>query len=212
MARAVRPVRTRRSQERAALTRKKLVNVAVRLFAERGFDGVTVREIEVQAGVQRNLLQYHFGGKDEIWKAAVMQMISRFQAFTDKRWELVRDMSPHERAAYTIRSYVRFAAEVPNFNRMMIQEGKRDSWRLRWLEESFIQPSLSTLKGIAMDDLKMSDEEFPHWYYMLAGGGALMFAMAPEAKMLFGVDVTEDELIDRHAKMMVDILLSRTNS
>ena len=39
-------------------------NAALRLFAERGADAVTVREIATQAGVSAALVLHHFGSKD----------------------------------------------------------------------------------------------------------------------------------------------------
>src|SRR5947209_14121376 len=52
------------------LTREKLVLVAERLFAERGIDAVSLREIGELAG-QRNTaaIQYHFGGRDGLMRA-----------------------------------------------------------------------------------------------------------------------------------------------
>ena len=38
----------------------------------------------------------------------------------------------------------------------------------------------------------------------------MIFSLAPEAKLLFDADVGEDALIDRHANMMVEFLMSRT--
>src|SRR5512146_1869041 len=39
-------------------------NAALRLFADRGADAVTVREIATQAGVSPALVLHHFGSKD----------------------------------------------------------------------------------------------------------------------------------------------------
>jgi len=84
-AEAGKPVRKRRPQERAEATRRKLVEVALKEFSERGFDAVTVRDIEGAAGVQRNLLSYHFGNKEEMWKAAAAHVITKLQDFQEQR-------------------------------------------------------------------------------------------------------------------------------
>src|SRR5512132_1952622 len=44
-------------------TRDRLLAAAERLFAERGFAGVSVRAIAAQAGVNWSLVGYHFRGK-----------------------------------------------------------------------------------------------------------------------------------------------------
>ena len=208
---AVSKTRQRRPQERAEKTKKKLLETAILEFSERGFDAVTVRDIEIRADVQRNLLKYHFGSKEGMWKASAQHLIDKLNSFMSPREELVRDLSPHERVAYSIRSYVRFAAANPAFNRMMIQEGKHDSWRMHWLVDNFLSAETMVLREQLQADLGLTDEEFIHWHYIFAGGGALMFSMAPEASRLFDVDVSSDEVIDRHAQMMVDLLLSRSS-
>ena len=207
---AVSKTRQRRPQERAEKTKKKLLETAILEFSERGFDAVTVRDIESRADVQRNLLKYHFDSKEGMWKAAAQMLIEKLHIFMSPREELIRDLTPHDRVAYSIRSYVRFSAANPAFNRMMIQEGKHDSWRMHWLVDNFLSAESNILREQLRADLGLTDEEFIHWHYIFAGGGALMFSMAPEASRLFGVDVSSDDIIDRHAQMMVDFLLSRS--
>jgi AcrR family transcriptional regulator len=53
-------------------TRERLIDAAERLFAEHGFDGVTLKQITAEAG-QRNAsaLQYHFGSKLDLVRAIV---------------------------------------------------------------------------------------------------------------------------------------------
>jgi AcrR family transcriptional regulator len=48
----------------ASETREQLLAAAERLFAERGFGGVSVRMIAAEAGVNWSLVGYHFRGKD----------------------------------------------------------------------------------------------------------------------------------------------------
>ena len=47
--------RTRRTQERAETTRANLIDAGKLLFSERGFDAVSVRDLENAAGVKRNI-------------------------------------------------------------------------------------------------------------------------------------------------------------
>ncbi|MEO9238148.1 MAG: helix-turn-helix domain-containing protein, partial [Jatrophihabitantaceae bacterium] len=56
--------------ERDLTARANIRNAALRLFAERGHDAVTVREIATAAGVSPGLVVHHFGSKDGL-RAAV---------------------------------------------------------------------------------------------------------------------------------------------
>ena len=54
-------------------SREKLKEVAIRLFAERGLDGVSTRDIAREAGVNMSLISYYFGGKEGLYKTAVFE-------------------------------------------------------------------------------------------------------------------------------------------
>ncbi len=49
-------------------TRQRLLDAAERLFAENGFDQTSVREITAEAGVNVAAINYHFGGKDNLYR------------------------------------------------------------------------------------------------------------------------------------------------
>lgn len=55
----------------AAATRAALLAAAQELFAERGFDRATVREIAARAGANQALLFRYFGSKEELFRAAI---------------------------------------------------------------------------------------------------------------------------------------------
>lgn len=46
---------------------------AKKVFAEKGFEGATVKDLADDAGVNVSLVSYHFGGKDGLYRACVMQ-------------------------------------------------------------------------------------------------------------------------------------------
>jgi TetR/AcrR family transcriptional regulator len=47
--------------------RVKLIEVATPLFAEKGFNGVSVREVARAAGVNLSMISYYFGGKEGLY-------------------------------------------------------------------------------------------------------------------------------------------------
>jgi TetR/AcrR family transcriptional regulator len=52
-------------------TRVVLIRVGSRFFAEKGFDGTSVREIADAAQVNISLISYHFGGKEGLYRAII---------------------------------------------------------------------------------------------------------------------------------------------
>ena len=53
----------------ASATRDALLAAGTQLFAERGYDGVSVRAIARAAGVNTAMISYHFGGKRKLYLA-----------------------------------------------------------------------------------------------------------------------------------------------
>jgi AcrR family transcriptional regulator len=58
----------------AASTRERILDVALDLFTEKGFDGTSLREIAERLGVTKAALYYHFASKDDILLALHMRL------------------------------------------------------------------------------------------------------------------------------------------
>lgn len=60
----------RRSAQTAQETKQQILEVAISLFCEHGFEQVSIRNISEAAGVSHSLIRHHFGNKEQIWYAA----------------------------------------------------------------------------------------------------------------------------------------------
>lgn len=198
-----------RTQERALVTREKLLAAAVEQFAAIGYEAATTRDIEAAAGVKRGLIAYHYGTKETLWKAAVRWLFERATDELDAAERHAADVDPRARLRYFVRAYVRFCARYPAVNRIMVQEGTHDDWRLAWLIEHFVRPwygRVQTLLASARELGAAPAMEPLHFYYILTGGAALIFAMAPEARQLAGVDPLDAAVVDAHADALANLL------
>jgi AcrR family transcriptional regulator len=73
-------------QDDVQSTREKIIVAGERLFAERGLDGVALREVSSAAGNANNsAVHYHFGSKDRLVQAIFEYRLRRLSA----RWELL---------------------------------------------------------------------------------------------------------------------------
>src|SRR5690349_4977538 len=76
-----------------AATRRRILEAAERLFLEHGFDGTSLRMLTAAAGVNLAAVNYHFGGKDELFRD---MLAARFDPLNRDRIALLDD---YERAA-----------------------------------------------------------------------------------------------------------------
>jgi AcrR family transcriptional regulator len=61
----------RRTRAEAELTRERLLGCVERLFANKGYRGVSLRELAKAANVRPFTIQYHFGSKLGLYKAVL---------------------------------------------------------------------------------------------------------------------------------------------
>ena len=73
----------------AADTRRRILDAAELLFAERGFHAVSVRDITTAAGVDVALINYHFGSKQLLFEAVFMRRAELLNAERLRRLEAV---------------------------------------------------------------------------------------------------------------------------
>ncbi len=57
-------------------TRIQLLDAGLRLFAHQGFDAVSTRQLAQEAGVNIAAIAYHFGGKRELYRAVLTQLVA----------------------------------------------------------------------------------------------------------------------------------------
>ena len=56
-------------------TRQRLIDTGLRLFGVAGREGVSTRQLAEAAEVSLNAIQYHFGGKDEVYLAVAKHLV-----------------------------------------------------------------------------------------------------------------------------------------
>jgi len=200
----------RRRQARSNATRTALLDAALAEFAAHGFEGASTRSIAAAAGTHQPQINYHFDSKDELWRAAVDHLFAQVAASVGRHLhDTVPATDDRERFARRVRAFVRAAAELPELNRIMVQEATMDSDRLRWIVERHTRPVFETLIAEwrvlrAADAVPDVDEVV--LYYSFVGAASLPYVNAPEARLL-GYDTSSPAFIDSHADALVSLFL-----
>lgn len=61
--------------------REKLIMSAIGLFAEYGYDKVSIRQIAADAGANSSMISYYFGSKQGLYEAILRELINNFDEF-----------------------------------------------------------------------------------------------------------------------------------
>jgi AcrR family transcriptional regulator len=78
------------------VTRERIMKAAERLFAERGYDATSVRAIVAKARVNQAAINYHFDGKDGLYREVLR---AAFGALTEQQLEHADEMKAMSREA-----------------------------------------------------------------------------------------------------------------
>lgn len=192
-----------RRQARSAATQERILEAALVEFGTHGFDGASTRAIAQRAGVHQPQINYHFAGKDELWRAAVDHLFARLD-------EAMADVAGPEDL---VRAFVAFAAEHPELNRIMVQEAPSGSGRLEWLVERHVQARFDLLAALVDDGLEVLGTRDPlvAWYALI-GAASLLYVNAPEGRLLTGRDPMGAEVRAAHADAVVRMVLGPERS
>ena len=198
----------------ADATKLKLVNAALLAFSTRGYDASSTRSIETEAGVKRGLINYHYGSKEALWKAAADHLMSMTERDLGTALETVKQMDEDARLYFFVRAYVVFCAKHPELNRLMIQEGMAHDWRLAWLLERSVHPWYEQVCRIFNQAAELSvapKMDAHHFYYALTGAATLIFSNAAEAQALSGKNPLDPDAVEAHANAVADLFTSIRN-
>ena len=131
-------------------TREKLLTEAERLFAERGFYGVSIAAVSNELGLTKQALLHHFGSKEKLY-AEVLKRISRRLA------NLVAPAKEKSRSADEI--LVAYLLEIMKNARKepkqmsllwreLLDNPQRADTVQNWLLESFLKELIQMLKAV----------------------------------------------------------------
>ena len=101
-------------------TRAALIRAARHLFAERGYDGTSVRDITAAAGANLGAITYHFGSKHALYEAVVAGCFAELTTLLLA--VLAEDADPLDRAERVVQTYFDYFGENPDVPRLMLQE------------------------------------------------------------------------------------------
>ncbi|HEY5023608.1 MAG TPA: TetR/AcrR family transcriptional regulator [Acidimicrobiales bacterium] len=207
------PKRVRPRRARTDI-REALLESALIEFGAKGFDGASTRAIARRVEAHQPQINYHFESKAALWTAAVDYLFGLLgQALDGVLPTTLTDGGVSQLAAAFadgIRRFVRFAAEHPELNQIMVHEGTAASDRLAWMTATHVKPFFDGI-GLAWQILRDAGVAAPIdseiLYYVLVGAASLPYVNAPEVRLLTGRDPSHPDWIRAHAEGMVAILL-----
>lgn len=133
---------TRPKQERSRLSKNKILESAIEIFAQKGPAGTRVDEIEAKAGVNKQRIYAYFGSKDNLYRQVLLKVYA--QATENERLLKLSEKNIPEMTKTIINSFFEFHQQNPLFWRLLAWEnlngGKSlsdDDWKT--IESNYIE-------------------------------------------------------------------------
>ena len=134
------------------VTRDRLLKAAERLFADRGFRKVTVREVCRAAHANVAAVNYHFGDKAGLYRAVVTFAMDVMRETNELSQRAGDGLSPEEQLRSFVRVFVtRLTGDGPNtwIHRLMAREMEQPTEALDLVMTHIVKPRLEYLSGVA---------------------------------------------------------------
>ena len=153
---AVRTKSVRASEQEDA--RARLIDVAIKLFAEKGYEGTSVRDLATAAGVNVAAVSYHFGSKDELYHEALRaclapcgEMRERMQKHLDAALKNRSRKAAEEALRRCIQDFLEvLVSPAARHSHLVMREQSEGKQRFEPVIREFFQPVGSILREVIL--------------------------------------------------------------
>ena len=195
--------------QQAQRTSDRILRTAIRLFAARGYDGVSVDEVVKAARVNKRMVYHYYGDKAGLYAAVLTQVYSSLAAVEA---DVFKDKPAVSAALESIvRVYFRFLQTSPEFVSLLLWENLQGGTHLDDLGEALSKtPILNALsevidRGIASRQIR-ADIDRRHMLIHLFGLCQIYFSNRHTLKRSVGLDLEDPKVLEDGVKSVTSLL------
>ena len=133
-------------------TVKKILKAAASVFSESGFSGARVDELAKRAGVNKAMIYYHIGDKEELYAEVISNVIGNTAEMIAGKIKDIRN--PEEKLRICIRTFARNIDENPQVAPVMMREVASGGKHLPEVVARDIFRNVNILRGILNEGVK----------------------------------------------------------
>ena len=170
--------------------RERVLDVAERLFAEGGFDGVSMRDIASAAEVGLPLIVYHFETKMGLYRA----LFERRKTVLDTRLALLREpvAEGEDPLEHIVRAFVLPVMQIQNtesglaYAKLVAREASDPREAERGIVAEYFDPFAAEFIKEIRRTLPGHSANYAHWAYLFAVGALVMSAFDSRIERISG--------------------------
>lgn len=127
-------------------TPERVLDVAERLFAERGFAGASLADICGEVGIAKSSLLHHFPSKRRIYAGVLARIAGDLEAMLAEARQM--DGEPAERFRHMIALHLHWTRRRPDYNQLMLRELIDNAERAGQVRHWVLKPVLDEMAAL----------------------------------------------------------------
>lgn len=192
-------------------TESRILAAAEQVFAEKGLKGARAKEIAALAQVPPSLINYHYGGKENLYRIVIenyyVTMERRlFPIFTQE------GVSPQEKLKRVLCAAVELLAEKDSAARILLRESiDKGKYVNEVLSRPYLREMFEMAERFVFSNLKSgrrSPNELIHILSNLLGCLAMFFIASSTIRELWKKDVYSRTMIEERKREVVDFVFN----
>jgi AcrR family transcriptional regulator len=190
-------------------TARRIRDAALEQFSRLGFERVTMAGIAQAAGVSQATLHYHFEDKDQLWRAAMLEL-SAVIAEEERLLAAARDASPVDQLRMAMRFFIELSWRHPALGRIVALEGMAGGERLAWLNEHLMGKRNGRLVKLAAEAIAAGQlKPFPPEQIIvtLQAAAVGVINLAPLMRAGFRIEPDTPDQRAAHEHLILDALM-----
>lgn len=194
-----------------SIDKKHILKIALQAFAERGFQGVTIRTISKRVKVDDSLLHYHFGKKENLWKEAVRIAYQKYTTDSKNIIRVTKDLDLLTLGKTLLRHFIHYNGKNPELYQVILHEMTMHSDRSNWLIEHILNPLSERVGKLHQAQLAagfVKPMPIANLTSILLGACNTIFILNYQMKNQFQLNVFDEKEIDKHADLVIESIYS----
>jgi TetR/AcrR family transcriptional regulator, regulator of cefoperazone and chloramphenicol sensitivity len=145
-----------------AATRDRLLAAGTRLFAEHGFENVTVRDICAEASANVAAINYHFDGKAGLYMEVLRTAVGIMRGTTEEMIRAGQGLAPEAQLEVLVRIFLeRVIGGIGWIHQLMMHEMRQPTAGLDLVVEQVIAPRFAYIRSVVAALMGTDDDTTP---------------------------------------------------
>jgi TetR/AcrR family transcriptional regulator len=195
----------------AALTRERILEVSMREFAQRGYDGASIEAIVLCCEISKNLIYHYFESKEGLF-IAVMERA--YGAMRERQTSIEMTGDPVSDMRELVKKTVQHFIDQPEFHQLLSTENLHKAAHIR--KSAIISPMFNPLRAALSEILQQGkdrgvfrqDADWVNLYVSISGLGSYAITNRYTLSYVLDVDLDAPKQKASRVEHAADVIIS----